>query len=555
MGAANWLGILLFFVVPVLLWAAFIFAIKFSGTRVRPFGLLIGSDNRLSLSRAQALAWTLVIFGSWICATVIHRKINADHAPTDKAAADSSKAVAQKAVTDAKAKQQVAADQASKAARERDHFAKKEDAGATVYDAALKAADREITAAKQAVADATVEWTARETELKSAPADKKKEIARDDAKTKLDQAMARQKSAEDSGKSIDEGRAKAQAALEASASNSKRDKEDAEADLQIAESTLQGLTDYDWVQIPAALLALAAIAIGSGVFSSLIAAVNSEESSASIAGIQSADLNVYLQARREQPDLKQSVVKTILDRTRQIPDVDAATKAATAARNQADLDQTAATNARKAADAAPADAALQDRAKEAEATAQKSKAAAQAAVQTRDEAELRAKGVPSVLVISGAGMKKAGTVRFKRTFATIREWSDDGTVVIADIPAKAAGPLVVDTGNGKLSYGLEGQTAKFSLGQPAFQFDASDFFREDKNPAHFDLMKFQMFGWTAIAILVYGWLFLTDLNDHIASLPTVDQTIVMLTGLSQAGYLTAKGISNVNKPDPTKAAP
>jgi len=152
-------------------------------------------------------------------------------------------------------------------------------------------------------------------------------------------------------------------------------------------------------------------------------------------------------------------------------------------------------------------------------------------------------------------MKKAGTVRFKRTFATIREWSDDGTVVIADIPAKAAGPLVVDTGNGKLSYGLEGQTAKFSLGQPAFQFDASDFFREDKNPAHFDLMKFQMFGWTAIAILVYGWLFLTDLNDHIASLPTVDQTIVMLTGLSQAGYLTAKGISNVNKPDPTKAAP
>src|SRR5215831_18653151 len=138
MGASKGLGILLFFLVPLALWAAFIFTIKFSGAPVRPPGLLIGSDNRLSLSRAQALAWTLVIFGSWICATVIHRKINADHAPTDKAAADSSKAAAQKAVTDAKAKQQVAVDQASKAARELDHFAKKEDAGATVYDASLK---------------------------------------------------------------------------------------------------------------------------------------------------------------------------------------------------------------------------------------------------------------------------------------------------------------------------------------------------------------------------------------------------------------------------------
>ena len=66
-----------------------------------------------------------------------------------------------------------------------------------------------------------------------------------------------------------------------------------------------------------------------------------------------------------------------------------------------------------------------------------------------------------------------------------------------------------------------------------------------------DLMKFQMFGWTIIAIFIYSWLFLSNLGNTIASLPLVPQSIVILTGLSQAGYLAGKGVSNLegsNKP-------
>ena len=60
-----------------------------------------------------------------------------------------------------------------------------------------------------------------------------------------------------------------------------------------------------------------------------------------------------------------------------------------------------------------------------------------------------------------------------------------------------------------------------------------------------DLMKFQMFGWTIIAIFIYSWLFLSNLGSETASLPLVPQSIVILTGLSQAGYLGGKGVSSI----------
>jgi hypothetical protein len=40
-------------------------------------------------------------------------------------------------------------------------------------------------------------------------------------------------------------------------------------------------------------------------------------------------------------------------------------------------------------------------------------------------------------------------------------------------------------------------------------------------------------------------LFLNDLRTNLSSLPVVPQSIVILTGLSQAGYLTSKGVSNL----------
>jgi len=54
-----------------------------------------------------------------------------------------------------------------------------------------------------------------------------------------------------------------------------------------------------------------------------------------------------------------------------------------------------------------------------------------------------------------------------------------------------------------------------------------------------------MFGWTMIAVSIYVFLFLVSLSDTMTSLPTVDSSIVILTGISQAAYLTGKGVSNV----------
>ncbi len=54
-----------------------------------------------------------------------------------------------------------------------------------------------------------------------------------------------------------------------------------------------------------------------------------------------------------------------------------------------------------------------------------------------------------------------------------------------------------------------------------------------------------MFGWTFVAVVIYVYLFLTDMRSNLTSLPVVPQDIVILTGLSQAGYLTGKGVSNI----------
>jgi hypothetical protein len=84
-----------------------------------------------------------------------------------------------------------------------------------------------------------------------------------------------------------------------------------------------------------------------------------------------------------------------------------------------------------------------------------------------------------------------------------------------------------------------------TLGAGTYWYEFSDLFRDDKNPMNMDLMKFQMFGWTVVAIVVYSWLFLNDLRTDIHSLPLVPESIVILTGLSQIGYLAGKGVAGV----------
>jgi hypothetical protein len=224
----------------------------------------------------------------------------------------------------------------------------------------------------------------------------------------------------------------------------------------------------DWVIIPTELLALAGIAIGSGIFSSLISAVNSEE--------------------------KTAVLTAVGDRSL-LNDEEAV------------------------------------------------------------EAGLPATAKP--LVIKGRNLGTTGKVRLGwgrmgKEFAQELFWKSDGTLIVVGLPpqkkdAPDFGMLVVDTTNGKLSYKISriDVTQPYALGEQQRYLEFADLFRDDKNPANFDLMKFQMFGWTVVAIFIYSCLFLKDLRPDLTSLPVVPQSIVLLTGLSQAGYLTSKGISNL----------
>jgi hypothetical protein len=444
-----WLGYLIFFLVPIVLWMIGVAVVKRPGFEARAFAFVAGSDNRLSLSRLQAFSWTLVIFGSFAAAMAIHTKIvpitaqeRKDKVAVDKAAAAKA-AQAEKDAGIAKESAVKEADTAKKAAA---------------------TADAEAEAAAKLAAAATV------TDVQKADAAQK-------AKAKADLTA--------------KAAALATVAAEKTAAAKK-----AAAD-RIAADKAANVTGDDWVSIPAGLLALAGIALGSGVFSSLISAVNSEDKTACITGLQSQNLAVYLANINAQAQ------------------ADAATIAA---------DPNATAQARNEA-------------------AAKAAAAAQAAAEALTFAPPR-----FCLIINGLEMKKAGRVRFGNVPAHVRDWNDEGTQIIVDVPPNARNTLVVDTANGKLCYKLNGNYQAFTLGEAVFYYEFADLFRDDKNPASFDLMKFQMFGWTIIAIVIYSYLFLGDLNDHISTLPMVPSSIVTLTGLSQAGYLTSKAASSVNKP-------
>jgi hypothetical protein len=222
-----------------------------------------------------------------------------------------------------------------------------------------------------------------------------------------------------------------------------------------------------WVQIPGALLALAGISIGSGVFSSLIAAVNGDQTTAritSLASISRTDTSFGPGGEFEKAPKPQN---------------------------------------------------------------------------------------PNGLVITGVALGDGGKVRVRlkgkgTSTLPILMWKADGTKILVDVPdAQAYHALTLETPNGKLTYELSGQTPNLVLGREKINYEFADLFRDDKNPENLSLMKFQMFGWTVIAIFIYVYLFLGHLDANIPTLPNLDASIATLTGVSQAGYLAGKGVSNV----------
>jgi hypothetical protein len=123
-------------------------------------------------------------------------------------------------------------------------------------------------------------------------------------------------------------------------------------------------------------------------------------------------------------------------------------------------------------------------------------------------------------------------------------WEDQ--LIVARLPSNAAyNVLVVDSPNGKVAYQVEGAGRAVALGSARSWYEFSDLFRDDKNPDHYDLMKFQMFAWTAIAIAIYIRTVIEPqfLTPTLQSLPMVDESIVALTGVSLAAYLGSKTVT------------
>ena len=148
--------------------------------------------------------------------------------------------------------------------------------------------------------------------------------------------------------------------------------------------------------------------------------------------------------------------------------------------------------------------------------------------------------------ITGKNLGDNGSVRFGRVMVTIHEWTDQKIRVV--LPNEVSqGPLIVDTAKGKVCHIISGTRPRFTLGEPRTYYEFVDLFRNDRSPRVLDVMKFQMFGWTLVAIVLYVIFFLGNLEATITKLPIVNSSTVMLTGLSQIGYLADKGVSIIGK--------
>ena len=185
------------------------------------------------------------------------------------------------------------------------------------------------------------------------------------------------------------------------------------------------------------------------------------------------------------------------------------------------------------------------------------------AVTTGEEKSARVTGLTvdqagAALVITGVDFGGEGNVRIGNEGLRVLEWVDKSKerqtnptdpanldTVRALLPAMPGGDaLIIDTGNGKICYKLLGQPPNLTLGPQDTCYEFADLFRNDKSPRGLDLTKFQMFGWTLVAVSIYIVMFLTSLDEITDTLPTVDETIALLTGISQGGYLVGKAVSS-----------
>ena len=241
-----WLGLFLFFFVPFLLWLFCVAFIRRKYVSDKFFVFVAGSDNRLSLSRLQAFLWTLVIFGSFFAAMAVHKSIN----PNTQAEANEAKIQAETSAKKVENDKAVLDLEKTKA----DNALKEKNKADSEYNDAQK---------KLATVNATANATAEE-----------KKNAQDINDQKQKDFNLKTSQSEKDNKALEN----AQTAFNDDTKSAQTKKESADMMAETARKE-------NWVVIPAALLALAGIAIGAGVFSSLISALNGEEKTACITGI------------------------------------------------------------------------------------------------------------------------------------------------------------------------------------------------------------------------------------------------------------------------------
>jgi hypothetical protein len=144
------------------------------------------------------------------------------------------------------------------------------------------------------------------------------------------------------------------------------------------------------------------------------------------------------------------------------------------------------------------------------------------------------------LTVTGTNFGTEGELRLNGRGMPDPKWTTT-QIIVAVNPAANYSKLTVDTPNGKETHAI----ASRALGPPISVLEWRDLLREDTNPAKFSMTKFQMLGWTIIAIFFFAVILVRNLNPAIDSLPTIDSTIVLLTGLSQGGYLGGKIAANM----------
>ncbi len=515
------LGLILFFLAPLVIWViVFLIAGIKNKRKFKFFGLIVGSDNRLSLSKLQALAWTLVIFGSYFAAMAVHEPINTNV----QAEADSAKKQAEIAVNKVKSLAtdlELAKTKLATATQEK-----------TIADKAYTDAKDE---SNKLDADATATLANKESAKTKA---NKEEKILSEKTTNFDNAA---KKLEEVQKSISEAEKSAQTAKE------------------YAETAVQKASSEKWVDIPLALLALAGIAIGSGVFSSLISAVSGEKQTAEITNIEAisftdfndpikypktfvSDSNNLLRIvgnnfgtkkgnvrfgqdyRLSQPvpalfwnsDGSEIIVDVTSD-VRKVLIVDT-----TNGKSTYQLKDSFITNKDEEKKSL-------DKLKAAEAKGKQLETTKAVQEKALSDAEAKLKEIPDDEANKSA--REAAQKIVDDLKIGLESFRD------ADREVEAL--------NAELRKFKENDVVNLSLAEETSSYEFADLFRDDKNPINLDLMKFQMFGWTIIAIFIYSWLFLQNLTDSIISLPLVPETIVILTGVSQMGYLAGKGVSGI----------